>query len=65
MTTTLGERADEKGKTELKEPVDGITDLPAVLVELFGLVLEARDGWELGQDDKSTIQKVKNVLGDV
>lgn len=54
-----------KTNVELKEPVGGSTTLPAVLVELFGLLEEARDGFEKGKEDQSRIQQVKNVLGDV
>ncbi|CAL1704906.1 unnamed protein product [Somion occarium] len=55
----------EKGKTELKTPVGDIHELPEVLHELFGLIAEARDGYERGKEDEDTISKVKAVLGDV
>lgn len=54
----------EKGKTELSEPVDGITQLPDVLQELIGLVEEAREGYVRGEEDRTVIEKVKSVLGD-
>lgn len=49
---------------ELKGPVDGVTELPDTLWELVGLVLEARSGFERGQEDKDVIAKVKSVLDD-
>ncbi|KAJ8696876.1 hypothetical protein PTI98_006703 [Pleurotus ostreatus] len=52
---------------ELKRPLtdEGITLLPLSLSELAGLVLEAREGFVPGDEDKRMVTKVKDVLGDV
>ena len=55
--------------TELARPVEHYTHLPPVLQELFGFVLEAREGYQPGRDggnaDKEVISKVMAVLGDL
>jgi hypothetical protein len=53
-----------KEKKELKEPVGDIKELPDSLFEFTGLVLEAREGWERGKEDKEWVSKVKDLLGD-
>ncbi|KAI0082738.1 hypothetical protein K474DRAFT_1654890 [Panus rudis PR-1116 ss-1] len=53
----------EKGKKELKAPVGDIRELPDVLHEFFGLVAEARTGYERGREDKEFLSRVKAVLG--
>jgi hypothetical protein len=50
-----------KGKTDLKEPPG---ELPAVLSELTGLLLEGRDGYQRGQEDKAIVQKMKDLVGE-
>ncbi|KAF9501480.1 hypothetical protein BDN71DRAFT_1492156 [Pleurotus eryngii] len=52
---------------ELKRPLtdEGITHLPSSLSELAGLVLEAREGFVPGDEDRQMVTKVKDVLGDV
>lgn len=52
----------EKGKTELQAPVGNIDHLPPLLYELFGLIAEAREGYEMGQEDSTVIAKVRAVL---
>lgn len=47
---------------ELAEPVKALTQLPDVLWELFGLVLEARNGYVRDEEDKEMIRKVKAAL---
>ncbi|KAJ7484687.1 hypothetical protein FB451DRAFT_1028846 [Mycena latifolia] len=55
-----------KGKTELKTPVGDIGELPDVLSEVVGLVLEGRTGHARGSGDSEMVQKVKDILsGDV
>src|SRR6266550_1659255 len=52
--------------TELARPVEQYTHLPQVLQELFGLVLEAREGYQPGRDggnaDREVVSKVMAVL---
>ncbi|KAF8628813.1 hypothetical protein AX15_003707 [Amanita polypyramis BW_CC] len=56
-------------RTELQFPVEGYTHLPHVLVELFGLVLEAREGYRAGigggNADHVVVEKVKEALEDL
>ena len=56
-------------ETELAWPVAGYHHLPDVLQELFGLVLEAREGYRLGRNggnaDREVISKVQAALGDL
>ncbi|TFK38864.1 hypothetical protein BDQ12DRAFT_682630 [Crucibulum laeve] len=53
----------DKSKVALKEPVEGITDLPDVLWELTGLALEARDGD--GEKDDVVLDRVRGILRNV
>ncbi|KAF9441790.1 hypothetical protein P691DRAFT_812044 [Macrolepiota fuliginosa MF-IS2] len=50
--------------TRLKQSVGDIQDLPSVLQDLIGLVLEAREGGQVNKDD-ALISQVKSILGDV
>lgn len=56
-------------ETKLATPVDGYDHLPDVLQKLFGLVLEARDGYKPdrngGNADQEVISKVQDALGDL
>jgi hypothetical protein len=54
----------EKGNTQLKRPVDGLTELPGILYEEFGLVLEAREEGP-GEPNAALVEKVKALLGEV
>ncbi|KAF7361792.1 DNA repair protein rad5 [Mycena venus] len=54
-----------KGTKELKIPVGDISELPDVLSELTGLVLEGRTGYSRGSGDSEMVRKVKDVLSDV
>lgn len=54
----------ERGMTQLQTPVGDYTDLPTTLYTLFGLILEARDGYERGQEDEGIIDEVKALLQD-
>ncbi|KAF8630964.1 hypothetical protein AX17_005320 [Amanita inopinata Kibby_2008] len=58
-----------KTRTQLVKEVDGYTRLPEVLQELFGLVLEAREGYEErrggGDGDMVVLAKVREVLKDL
>lgn len=60
-----GVQGFEKGKKVLKEPVAGITELPEVLHEIIGLVVEGREGYERGKANEEVISKVKGVLDGV
>lgn len=60
-----GVQGFEKGKKSLKEPVDGINELPEVLHEIIGLVVEGREGYERGKANEEVIGKVKAVLDGV
>ena len=60
-----GVQGFEKGKKELKEPVSGINELPEVLHEIIGLVVEGREGYERGKANEEVIGKVKAVLGEL
>ncbi|KAJ7076084.1 hypothetical protein B0H15DRAFT_790932 [Mycena belliarum] len=51
-----------KGKTELKAPVGVISELPGVLNEAAGLILEGRNGYSRGSGDSHMVQKVKDIL---
>ncbi|KAJ6571783.1 hypothetical protein B0H19DRAFT_1131192 [Mycena capillaripes] len=51
-----------KGKNELKIPVGDITELPEVLSEVIGLVLEGRTDYSRGSGDSEMVQKVKDIL---
>ncbi|KAJ7627624.1 hypothetical protein DFH06DRAFT_1007009 [Mycena polygramma] len=51
-----------KGKKTLKPPVGDITELPEVLSELAGLVLEGRTGYSRGSGDSEMVRKVKDIL---
>lgn len=51
-------------KTRLKQPVADVQDLPSVLQDLVGLVLEAREDAHGDRDDEM-ITRVKSILGDV
>ncbi|KAH8106729.1 hypothetical protein BXZ70DRAFT_1074520 [Cristinia sonorae] len=50
---------------ELREPVEGLTELPDVLWDLTGLVLEARSGFVKGEEDEHVIAKVLALLDEV
>lgn len=54
-----------KGVGKLKSSVGGITELPDLLKQLFGLFEEARGGYQRGQEDKDVIRKVRDVVGDL
>ncbi|KAG8902138.1 hypothetical protein FRB99_004825 [Tulasnella sp. 403] len=49
---------------QLEDPVGDYTSLPSLLKDTFGLMQEARDGYERGHADEEVINKVKAVLGD-
>jgi len=48
--------------TELASPVHGITQFPSVLVKLFTLVKEGREGFVRGEEDSAVVDKVKAIL---
>ncbi|KAG8975673.1 hypothetical protein FRC05_005191 [Tulasnella sp. 425] len=50
------------GRGELEEPVGEIEVLPTELKEVFNLVGEAWDGYNLGNEDLEVIQRVKAIL---
>jgi len=54
-----------KGKKELKIPVGDITELPDVLSEATGLVLEGRTGYSRGSGDTEMVGKVKDILNEM
>lgn len=51
----------EQGKTTLRAPVGEITELPAVLYDVFGLILEAREDGP-GEANADLVGKVKELL---
>ncbi|THU88063.1 hypothetical protein K435DRAFT_782196 [Dendrothele bispora CBS 962.96] len=51
------------GKKELKTAVGDVTELPDALYDFVGLVLEARDGYEIGSAG-AVVEQVQNVLKD-
>jgi hypothetical protein len=51
----------EKDKTALRAPVGAITELPAVLYDVFGLILEAREDGP-GEPNADLVSKVKELL---
>ncbi|PFH53328.1 hypothetical protein AMATHDRAFT_55207 [Amanita thiersii Skay4041] len=55
--------------TELRDPVNGYTRLPGVLQELFGVLLEARVGYQErrggGDGDQTVLRKVRRALDDL
>ncbi|KAF8583580.1 hypothetical protein K439DRAFT_1390347 [Ramaria rubella] len=52
----------EKGNEMLENEVQGMTTLPPVLMELFGLLEEAKQGYEKGKEDTGLIGTVKALL---
>lgn len=54
----------EQGKTALREPVGDITELPPVLYDVFGLILEAREDGP-GEPNADLVGKVKESLNDL
>jgi hypothetical protein len=54
----------EQGKTALREPVGDITELPPVLYDVFGLILEAREDGP-GEPNADLVGKVKESLDDL
>jgi len=49
--------------TELQTPIHGLTQLPPILLNLFSLVIEGREGYVRGSEDREVVDKVKKVLG--
>jgi hypothetical protein len=49
-------------RKQLVKPISGCTELPEPLVEIFGLVLETREGFERGEEDAELILKVMQLL---
>lgn len=52
----------DKTKRTLRDPVGDVEELPAVLWELTGLVLEGREGYVKGEEDQVVLGKVRKVL---
>ncbi len=53
---------EKEHRNQLKTPVGQYTELPSVLSELFGLITEARAGYQKGVEDSSVIAKVKAIV---
>ncbi|KAF7289937.1 hypothetical protein MIND_01368800 [Mycena indigotica] len=53
-----------KNKRALQIPIGDVTELPDILQETVGLVLEARDGYSRDKVDKTVVDKVKEIIGD-
>ncbi|KAI0807440.1 hypothetical protein C8Q74DRAFT_1362943 [Fomes fomentarius] len=60
QTTVQGWHLENK---QLKKPVEGYTELPPVLYELFGYIQEARTDYERGREENpELIARIKEIV---
>ncbi|KAF8606964.1 hypothetical protein BDV93DRAFT_436736 [Ceratobasidium sp. AG-I] len=59
---TVGVYGHDGETTELKTPVNGITQIPSVLNDFVAYAKEGRTGFERGTEDSEVTSKVKAIL---